>query len=486
MENKKSNKPLIIAIIFLTIALIAALALGGIYFVKYKNADDNKKVSSEEEEKPAKSDKKKKDKKNKKDKSDKKDKKDKDEADNSAAVNPVAGMKVIYSGSKKENDPETAILIQYLIDNGDNIAAEDIVSATVDDFDNNGTYEAFIFVGKKIEYDDEEYGDSGDYEGHMCFTNGEHVEEFDESPTGVWGGIDGIMEMDGRKYACASERYVTDYVTHVWSVYDNEAGFSEIDALGSISQISPIDFAVTDSCYDTVFDSEFYMMSGHSWKPYYFYYNKPTDQIYEYGGAYVAIDDIDALSATDLTAQIKDEGHEITYALYRENGILTVNYRDMDEKGDVTFGNINYDCFAGDYINAWSTGSGDIYSSDYNGIYVSTISDLYATYPEVKQETEDIELTVASYNNVIASRGIALLSGRNQNDEWVSIVIDKNTKMAPNDPSLFNDREDSMSAVEWIEKLIQIEKDSDWGTMKVEGVYKMTVTNNHADYIEGR
>lgn len=30
--------------------------------------------------------------------------------------------------------------------------------------------------------------------------------------------------------------------------------------------------------------------------------------------------------------------------------------------------------------------------------------------------------------------------------------------MAPNDPSLFNDREDSMSAVEWIEKLIQIEK----------------------------
>lgn len=30
--------------------------------------------------------------------------------------------------------------------------------------------------------------------------------------------------------------------------------------------------------------------------------------------------------------------------------------------------------------------------------------------------------------------------------------------MAPNDPSLFNDREDYMSAVEWIEKLIQIEK----------------------------
>lgn len=484
-EKKKSNKPLIITIIILSVVLVAVLVVGGILFVKNKNAAaDNNTVEEteddDEDDKPAK--------KRKHDKGDKDNNGDKDNTDKPQAVkveNPVADKDVLYSGSKKGNDVETATLIQYLLDNGNGITADDIVSATVDDFDDNGTYEAFVFVGKEIVYDEESGEGSGDYEGYICYTNGEYIETFDESQTGVWGGIDGILSFDGRKYAYASERYVTDYLSRVWSVYDGKAKYCEIDGLGSIYQVNDTEVYITDSNYDTVYDSEIGMMSGHSWKPYYFYYDKQKDMICEYGGAYICKEDIDDISGTNLIDQIEADEHEITSAFYRENGIMNVNYRDLDEKGDVTFGNVNYDCVAKEFVNAWGENPGDLYSSDYAGIYVSTYSDLFATYPNVTKQTEDVDLTVSSYNNVIASRGSVTLSGRNEDGDWISIVVDKDTKMAPNDASLFNDREDDMTAVEWLETLIQIEQESDWGTMKVEGVYRMTVTNGHADFIEG-
>ena len=483
MDNKKSNKPLIITIIILSVLLLVVLIIGGTALIKTKNElndlnnqiEETEEQDEEEEEAP---------KEKKEKKSVKEDEDNSDKHKKKKIKNPVANQNVLYSGTKKADDYETAELIQYFLDSEKDLTAKDILSATVDDFDCDGSYEAFIFVGEEIVYEDEG-GGSGDYQGHMYFTNGKYVDEFEDSASGLWGGIDGILSFDGRKYAYASERYVTDYISCVWSVYDGKAKYAEINRIGSVYQVNDADIYITDSMYDTYYDSEIGMMSGHSWKPYYFYYNKAKDCICEYGGTYVDKEDIDALCGTTLVEEIEANEYEVTSAFYRGNGILNVNYRELYEKGDVIFGNVNYDCKLKEYVNAWGAGHGDINNSDYGGIYVSTISDLEASYPEVDEKTVDVDLTVSSYNNVIASRGSVFLSGRNEAGDWINVVVDKNTEMAPNDESLFNDREDDMTAVQWLETLIRIEQESDWGTMKVEGVYRMSVTNGHVDYIEG-
>lgn len=393
--------------------------------------------------------------------------------------NPLADMTVEYPGDKKRDDNETASLLQFFITDNPDIPKEEILVATVDDFDNNSEYEAFIFVGELYSDEYEEY-----YTGDIWFTDGRTSTKLNEYPE-TWWSVDGFMSFDGRKYAYATVYYATGGIARVWSVYNGKVGSSEIDGLGSVSVTADGDICITDSTYDTFYDCEMGIMIGHSWKPYYFYYDKASDAIIERGGAYVSKSDIDIISGTDISARLEADDHDITFGLYRDNGILTVNYRDIDDKGDITFANANYNCKTKEFLNAWSEGSGELYSSNYGGIYLSTLSDIKASYPEVNTTSEEIDLTVSSFNNVVGIRNSIVLSGRNADGEWISVVVDKDTQLAPNDAALFNDREDYMSAVDWIGNLILIEQESDWGTMKVEGVYRMKVTNGHADYIEG-
>ena len=394
-------------------------------------------------------------------------------------TNPLKGMQVKYPGSMKEDDIETATLLSFFLDQNKDVSADDILVATVDDFDFDGNYEAFIFVGEFIASEYEEY-----YEGMMWFTNGRDIQKLDES-VGTWWSVDGFMSFDGRKYAYETMYIVTGGLSYVWSVYDGVAKETEIDGLGSVSVDDNNEIIIISDLYDTTYDSELGCMIGHSWKPYYFFYDKDKDRIIERGGSYVAKQDIDAVSGIDLASLIEDAGHEITSAIIRDNGLLTVNYRDLDEKGDVYFGNINYNIDTGKYLNAWGEGEGDMEASNYGGMYLSTISSLEATFPEVNIVKEDVELTVTSYNNVMAIGNSILLSGRDGNGEWISVVVDKDTQMAPDDEELFPDREDYMTAVYWLDMLYMDERESDWAEMKVEGVYKMKVTNGHADLIEG-
>lgn len=473
--NNKSNRPLIIAIIVLSVLLAAALITGGVLLSRNRSRtvpeakEESEPVSevTEQKEEP------------KITPHEPEDEEKVKEAETETSENPLKGLQVKYPGGKKEDDIETASLLSYFLEKNSDIPKEDILVATVDDFDFDGNYEAFIFTGEFIATDYEEY-----YEGVMWFTNGKDIQKLNEYE-GTWWTVDGFMNFDGRKYAYETMYFVTGGLSYGWSVYDGVAKEMEINGIGSFQVNDNGEIKITNDVYDTTFDSEMGFMIGHSWKPYYFFYDKERDRICERGGSYIDKSDIDAVSGINMTSLIEAGGHEITYAFVRDNGILTVNYRDVDDNGDIYFGNVNYDINTGKYLNAWGEGEGDMESSNYEGIYLSTLSGIEATYPEVNLTKENVELTVTSFNNVMAVRDIVLISGRNADGEWISVVVDKNTKMGPNDAALFNDREDDMTAVDWIYKMISIEQESEWGTMKVEGVYKMQVTNGHADLIEG-
>lgn len=478
MENQnQTNRKLIIVIIALAVVIVGMIIAGIVLLNKNKPSgdeitDDNEPaVTSSIDETDAK---------------DSKDTKaeEKPEATptpeaekEEAVVNPLADLEVSYPGSKKAEDPETAKLLQFFVENEPDINKEDIIVATVDDFDCDGDYEAFLFVGDFYSDEYEEY-----YVGNMWFTNGEKNQDLGESSTGSWWTVDGTMNFDGRKYVYATIYYTTGGLSKVWSVYDDMASVAEIDCLGSVTSAENNDIIITYDTYDTCLDSDTYYMIGHSWKPYYFYYDKKLDQIIEYGGAFVREDQIDKICGIDLVEQIHAQypDVEITTAFYRENGVLNVNFREVNGKGDVNFSNANYNVKKGEFINAWSDSpTSDIKQTNYGGMYVSCLSALSSTYPEVEKKTESYDLAVTSFNNLAESTGCIMISGRinDMSSSWKSYLVDNNTRLE------FTVNDANVRAFDWFTDMMIQERDG--GSQIVECVYIITVTNGHVDSISG-
>lgn len=482
-EHNKTNRTLIIVIIALSVVIIGMIIAGIVIVRNNKSVADNEgntkeiesaRDSDEDDNSKPEAD----DLLTTKVTSDSDKTTDSDESSkpDKVTTNPLAGQEVEYPGTKKEKDSETADLLRFFIDNEKSINKEEILVATVDDFDVDGDYEAFIFVGECISNEYEEY-----YNGCMWFTNGKTVNMIGESGTGSWWNVNGFLDFEGRKYAYATVYYATGGMSCVWSVYGDDAATSEINCLGSVYLDDNGDLCITNDIYDGTLDSDTGWLIGHTWKPYYFYFDKEKKQLVEYGGAFVRKDQIDDISGIDLVEQIQAYApdSEITTAFYRENGLLTVNYRTVSPKGDVTYSNANYNVKDGKFLNAWSDGPGDVSTSDYGGIYVSTLSSLPATYPTVDQKTEDIELYITSFNNVAQSYDSVLMSGRinDMSGSWQNYLVDRNTVL-----ELPEDGE-NVSAVDWLYKKIMQERENDY--TEVEGVYHMTVTNGHVDSISG-
>lgn len=480
-EHNKTNRTLIIVIIALSVVIIGMIIAGIVIVRNNKSVADNEgntkeiesaRDSDEDDNSKPEAD----DLLTTKVTSDSDKTTDSDESSkpDKVTTNPLAGQEVEYPGTKKEKDSETADLLRFFIDNEKSINKEEILVATVDDFDVDGDYEAFIFVG---EYDD----GLECYNGCVWFTDGQKVSNLCELGDNSWWTVNGFLNFDGRKYAYATTYYATGGMSEVWSVYDDTAAPAEINCLGSVYLADNGDVSIVNDMYDAVYDREFGFFIGHTWKPYYFYFDEKKNQLVEYGGAFLRIDQIDEISGIDLTKQLasyKPEA-EITTALYRENGLITVNYRELSDNGDVIYGNVNYNVKTRTFPNAYGNTTGDITTSDYGGTYVSTISSLPATYPEVNQKTEKIELYITSFGNVAECYYSVLMSGsvNSMDGPWQHYFVDRNTVLELPEDS------ENVSAVDWLYKKIMQERENDY--TEVEGVYHMTVTNGHVDSISG-
>lgn len=385
---------------------------------------------------------------------------------------------VICSGAKGKDDAQTVELAAFLVDS-EKVLPEEILSATVDDYDRDGNYEGFFFVGSKMEYEEQ----ICEYEGRMWYTDGKQCVQLEESQSGSWWRVDGYISCEGRSYAYATEYYTTGGRSRVWSVYNQQPDVSELDCLGDLSVLENGEVSILNSTYDTTMD-EYGMLIGHSWKPYYFHYDKALDRMCEYGGAILNKNQIDEFCGFNLVGQLEAKGFEITNAYYRENGLLNVNYREVFERGDINFGNVNYNCNKKSFEDAWGNKTGTLEDSDYGGIYSAALAPDIATYPPVETKTEEIDFTVSTGTAVVPAGYTVVLTGMKGvwGDEWMSVVVDENTMM-DSDISKYEGCETDMSAVEWLNMLVQKEFD-DSEVLTVRGIYHMNVTNGHVDYID--
>ncbi len=198
------------------------------------------------------------------------------------------------------------------------------------DFDGNGTYEMFAFVLETElleQYTEEEWL----YGKLVYFSNAAKLKEL-TLPFYIWDvSAIRLLTLEGRLFLAVDEAFVSETVSKVYAVYE-DAPQCVMSGLGYF-------FVQDDSAMVNISDYDMYVdqngfATGHTWKNYYFRYDKEAHCFYEYTAKQITEEDFLAFPETaSLLKELRERyGDETEFEfLYRENGVLHVNifYQEM-------------------------------------------------------------------------------------------------------------------------------------------------------------
>ncbi|MBO4903366.1 MAG: hypothetical protein J5518_11290 [Lachnospiraceae bacterium] len=257
------------------------------------------------------------------------------------------------------------------------IGEDEIRIFHVDDFDEDGIYEAFSLVGSEPEYD---FTDYGLVTGDLWYIQGDNCEKLTEGQGMGLVATDRIMDFGSRKYILFEEAYATAIITFAYYVDNGKAIETPFSGLGKINrEEGSNDFTVTFDRYDAHYDPELGDMIGHTWKDYYFYYDPAAEKVYEYAGAEITKDMAKELAGTDIVAQCLGPDDRLQNILYRGNGVIHINYSLTDENGGIDYKHrtwkIDQGAFFGDF--------GEETDEEMGGTYQATICPEIAVYPQL-------------------------------------------------------------------------------------------------------
>ncbi|MCI8430548.1 MAG: tetratricopeptide repeat protein [Lachnospiraceae bacterium] len=241
-----------------------------------------------------------------------------------------------------------------------------------DDYDGNGTYEAFALSGSV----DNEYEDV--YEGNLYFVDQQGIQELLEWDAYVQG-TESIMNFGTEKYFVIGKYFATGNLSYIWGVKDKTVFQPELSGKGmSVRQTGENTLTVICDTYDGEYDETGDMYLGHTWKPYYLYWD---GDFKEYGGISITEEQLMACrGGQDILDQIHALGGEITDIFWRQNGIININYNIGPKRENATL------LREGDRVRlqrAYGEGEiEDIRDSSFEGSYVEAFIPTIATYPE--------------------------------------------------------------------------------------------------------
>lgn len=281
------------------------------------------------------------------------------------------------------SEPITEVEIDELVDVIVSITRVDItqISYTAfDDYDGDGAYEGFAFVGAG------QPDDMGWVDGTVYYVTKKSCDEifkgtlyYDEPSKNVFQ----IIDAGSRRFTTFEESYVTSLVTHVYYVEKKKPVESKISRLGDMYVGKTLaDVTVTLSAYDcslTLTKDPDYPeeWTGHSWKPYYFYYDPASKDFREYGCKTITEEELKKLVGFDLAAEIKAEGNKVDKIFKRNNGIINVNYSktttNKDGTKEITYSNANYNMKTKKFLDIGVKASKAWKASDFGGIYYEGI-----------------------------------------------------------------------------------------------------------------
>jgi ABC-type phosphate transport system substrate-binding protein len=197
------------------------------------------------------------------------------------------------------------------------------------DFDNDGAFEAFAFLGGIDEYDQKS--------GTLFLVNSNGLNKIQ----GETYGVDVFtFTIDEYTFAAMVYHDTNDY-SRIWGVDGKEAYEPPISRIGQSFTVEKNgEMTITQSAFDNFTMSDGNPNGAHTWKPYYFYYDNGFK---EYGGSEISLDELLTYeNAAKYIDEIENLNGEITNVLQRPNGIININYRVPDPEVDYLTWNYYY------------------------------------------------------------------------------------------------------------------------------------------------
>ncbi len=247
------------------------------------------------------------------------------------------------------------------------------IDSVFDDFDGDGVYEEFIFLGSEI---DPEFETSI---GSLWYVSEDKCEQLVES-TEAKSFDDHVIsqfDVEGVKFIGVNEAYTTALVTYLFTVKDGEVKEPFISHMGYFFKPDYVeDYCVSISAYDGTFEyekgkEEEGMYTGHTWKNYYYYLDKEEAEFKAYVGTPITEEELIEALGFDLASEIRDAGFELGAMLKRDNGIINVDYTKTTDEGDsvfVEYHNVTYNVNTGEFLD-YQGGGKTWQSSDFGGTY---------------------------------------------------------------------------------------------------------------------
>lgn len=203
----------------------------------------------------------------------------------------------------------------------DKYPEETIISLDYDDYDGNGTYEAFAFVS----VNPSPYGADFWYEGALLMITDNSLQELKRTQECNIGGY--CRFGDTKIIFLADSNGFTSSTSYIWTADGKKPRSMNLSGWGQWFYVDEFgNVCVLDSSYD---GSSEHM--GHSYKPYFFYFDGWN--FVEYGAIPITEEEfLRCGGAEEVLEEIEEEGLTLTNILYRGNGMIHINLRKYAEE----------------------------------------------------------------------------------------------------------------------------------------------------------
>ncbi len=239
-----------------------------------------------------------------------------------------------------------------------------ILSLDYDDYDGDGVYEAFAFVADRKSPSD--YLFEG-YGGVFLLVTQDSMEELDAMDSGLIPGA--YFRFGDRKIVRLDYiNSLTSSVSFLWTVDGGKPRGLNLSGWGQyFHKDSEGNLCLLHSVYDGTSDH-----TGHSYKPYYFYFD--GQDFVEYGAVPITVDQfLTCPGAEGILAEIEQDGMTVADILYRKNGLIHLNLKLDYEHG----------MYDSNYYRTYRLeDDGRLMLKDQDmGYYLDTMTDIPVDYP---------------------------------------------------------------------------------------------------------
>lgn len=254
---------------------------------------------------------------------------------------PLEGRAASGQESVPENESESSVSVDRLLNAVKSESGGKVVYHLCADFDGDGTQEMFALVQK--DSSDTVWDEESDVMGgRLWYANTKGTYEIMSQPRPYYKDPQ-ILTFDGKSVLPLNQAFATGTRTYLWGVL---GGYPyELNASGRINGLSVNEYEEIEGigeAYNGNWSKESNVLTGHTWNTYYFYYDHGN--IREYGGLDITWEDFCRIPGIEEARKLIEDrklgqGEEIESILYRNNGIVVVNF-EKDEEFSISYSHL--------------------------------------------------------------------------------------------------------------------------------------------------